>query len=324
MKLNPDAAWERRTQSIEVLGRDRSSSAYTTLKARADHTFDPAGNGNGVTIPLTGRVSDVQLEFSHNSAGYGAQVAELEVRGTAAPNPDLTVTTLDWTPAAPTETDPVTVRATVRNAKHRAVRRRHGERQPGGHRRGQRRRRPRTGRHRHRAGERGHPPQGSYTVSAVVDPTDTVPELDETNNSRTASQKLTVAQRPGPDLEVTGIRTSPAAPAVGASVSFTVSVHNRGTSPAPPVRSPGSPSPDAPSTGPRGRSPAPPPRSPSPAPGPPRRDPPSSPPPRTPPAPSPRPTSTTTSSAGRSSSAVAQPSRTPSTRRRTAPTGAPC
>ncbi|MFJ7103654.1 galactose-binding domain-containing protein [Streptomyces albogriseolus] len=116
LKLNPDAAWERRTQSIEVLGRDRSSSAYTTLKARADHTFDPAGNGNTVTVPVTGRVADVQLRFSHNSAGYGAQVAELEVRGTAAPNPDLTVTTLDWTPAAPTETDPVTVRATVRNA----------------------------------------------------------------------------------------------------------------------------------------------------------------------------------------------------------------
>ncbi len=118
VKLNPDAAWGRRTQSIEILGRDRSSSAYATLKARADHTFDPAGNGNTVTVPVTGRVADVQLRFSHNSAGYGAQVAELEVRGTAAPNPDLTVTTLDWTPAAPTETDPVTVRATVRNAGH--------------------------------------------------------------------------------------------------------------------------------------------------------------------------------------------------------------
>ncbi|MFI0504571.1 discoidin domain-containing protein [Streptomyces albogriseolus] len=47
VKLNPDAAWERRTQSIEVLGRDRSSSAYTTLKARADHTFtdDPLDRG---------------------------------------------------------------------------------------------------------------------------------------------------------------------------------------------------------------------------------------------------------------------------------------
>jgi subtilase family serine protease len=75
--------------------------------------------------------------------------------------------------------------------------------------------------------------RGSYSVSAVADPTDTVPELDETNNSRTATDRLTVAQSPGPDLEVTGIRTAPATPAVGTPVSFTVSVHNRGTSPAP-------------------------------------------------------------------------------------------
>ncbi|MGY1525917.1 galactose-binding domain-containing protein [Streptomyces sp. MN3] len=106
VRLNPDAAWERRTQSIEVLGRDRSSSAYTTLTARADHTLDPAGNGNGVTIPVTGRVADVQLKLGHNSAGYGAQVAELEVRGTAASNPDLTVTTLDRSPAAPPRRTP--------------------------------------------------------------------------------------------------------------------------------------------------------------------------------------------------------------------------
>ena len=37
VKLNPDAAWERRTQSIEILRRDSSSGTYTTLKARADH-----------------------------------------------------------------------------------------------------------------------------------------------------------------------------------------------------------------------------------------------------------------------------------------------
>lgn len=233
VKLNPDAAWERRTQSIEILGRDSSSGTYTTLKARADHTFDPAGNGNTVTVPVTGRVADVQLRFGHNSAGYGAQVAELEVRGTAAPNPDLTVTTLDWTPAAPTETDPVTVRATVRNAGtapsaattldvslegavvgSAPV----GALEPGA-----------SATVSVNAGTRA---RGSYTVSAVADPTDTVPELDETNNSRAASDRLTVAQSPGPDLEVTAIRTSPATPAAGAPVSFTVSVHNRGTSPA--------------------------------------------------------------------------------------------
>ncbi|MBT3164882.1 discoidin domain-containing protein [Streptomyces sp. Vc74B-19] len=234
VRLDPDAVWERRTQSIEVLGRDRASSAYTTLKARADYTFDPAGGGNSVTIPVSGRHADVRLRFTHNSAGYGAQVAELEVQGTAAANPDLIVTGLDWTPAAPTETDPVTVRATVRNA-------------------GTARSAAATvdvslegtvvgsapvaalapGESTTVPVDAGTRARGGYTVSAVVDPTDTVPELDETNNSRTASDRLTVAQSPGPDLEVTAIRTTPATPAAGAPVSFTVSVHNRGTSPAP-------------------------------------------------------------------------------------------
>ncbi|MCO4697057.1 discoidin domain-containing protein [Streptomyces sp. RO-S4] len=234
VRLDPDAVWERRTQSIEVLGRDRASSAYTTLKARADYTFDPAGGGNSVTIPVSGRHADVRLRFTHNSAGYGAQVAELEVQGTAAANPDLIVTGLDWTPAAPTETDPVTVRATVRNA-------------------GTARSAAATvdvslegtvvgsapvaalapGESTTVPVDAGTRARGGYTVSAVVDPTDTVPELDETNNSRTASDRLTVAQSPGPDLEVTAIRTTPATPPAGAPVSFTVSVHNRGTSPAP-------------------------------------------------------------------------------------------
>ncbi len=75
----------------------------------------------------------------------------------------------------------------------------------------------------------GKRPVGSYTVSAVVDPTDTVAEQDNSNNSRTASAKLVVGQSPGPDLRVTGITSNPAAPAVGASVGFSVAVQNRGT-----------------------------------------------------------------------------------------------
>src|SRR5690606_18057216 len=44
----------------------------------------------------------------------------------------------------------------------------------------------------------------------------------------------TVSQRPGTDLRVTGITPDPASPPVGASVSFTVTVENRGTTTAPP------------------------------------------------------------------------------------------
>ncbi len=71
---------------------------------------------------------------------------------------------------------------------------------------------------------------GDYAVAAVADPRDTVAELDDSNNSRTASDRLVVDRAPGPDLEVRSITTNPANPAVGAKVSFTVAVHNRGTS----------------------------------------------------------------------------------------------
>ncbi|MFD7702092.1 CARDB domain-containing protein [Streptomyces caelestis] len=233
VRLDPDPAWAKRTQSIEVLGRERSSDTFTSLRARADYTFDPGSKGNAVTIPVTGRYADVRLRFSHNSSGYGAQVAELEVMGTAAPHPDLVVSDLTWTPASPTETDAVTVRATVRNAGTAAS--------------------PATtvdvslegavagsatvgalaaGASTTVSVNVGRRSAGGYTVSAAVDPTDTVPEQDDTNNSRTATDELTVDRSPGPDLEVRRIGTDPAVPAGGAPVSFTVSVHNRGTSPA--------------------------------------------------------------------------------------------
>ncbi len=75
----------------------------------------------------------------------------------------------------------------------------------------------------------GRKAMGSYTVSAVVDPANAVVEQDDTNNSRTGSSKLVVGQAPGPDLTVTAITPNPSSPAVGAQVSFTATVQNRGT-----------------------------------------------------------------------------------------------
>ncbi|MCX5372461.1 CARDB domain-containing protein [Streptomyces sp. NBC_00103] len=233
VKLNPDPVWAARTQTFQVLGRQQSASGFTSLAATKSYTFSPAG-GNTVTVPVSGRWSDVRLHFTANSGAPGGQVAEFQVVGTAAPAPDLTVTTLDWTPAAPSERDAVTVKATVRNAG--------------------------TARSAATAVDvsvegtvagsaavpaldpgasatvdvaTGTRPAGSYGVSAVVDPRNTVPELDDSNNSRTAANRLVVAQAPGPDLEVASITTSPANPAVGQAVSFTVAVHNRGISAAP-------------------------------------------------------------------------------------------
>ncbi|WP_329343316.1 discoidin domain-containing protein [Streptomyces sp. NBC_00663] len=234
IKLNPDAAWGARTQSLEVLGRATGVSGFTTLKARADYSFSPSSAGNSVLIPVTGRVADVRLAFSANSGAPGAQVAEVEVLGTATPQPDLVVTDLTWSPAAPSEADPVTVKATVRNAGTAAAPASAldvsvegtvaGSASVAGLAAGQ------SATVDVPVGKR---PTGSYTVSAAVDPSDTVTESDNSNNSRTAAGKLTVSQSPGPDLTVTGITTNPTSPAVGADVSFTVAVRNRGTTAVP-------------------------------------------------------------------------------------------
>ncbi|MGY3334753.1 hypothetical protein ACVW0K_000852 [Streptomyces filamentosus] len=234
VKLDPGQAWGPRTQSFEIQGRPAGATAFTTLKPRADHAFSPSAGQNTVTVPVTGRYADVRLVFHANTGAPGAQVAELQVLGTAAPAPDLVVTDLTWTPAAPAETDEVTVRATVRNSGTAAA--------PASA--------VQVGVEGAVAGTAqaaslpagssvtvdvpvGRRPVGAYTVSAVVDPANTVPELDDTNNSRTAAAKLTVGRSPGPDLMVTGITASPSAPAVGTPVSFTVAVHNRGTTAVP-------------------------------------------------------------------------------------------
>ncbi|GAA0563170.1 CARDB domain-containing protein [Streptomyces mordarskii] len=230
VKLNPDPAWSTRSQSIQVLGRPVGESGFTSLKDRADYTFNPSQNKNAVTIPVSGRYADVRLQFFGNTGAGGGQVAEFEVVGAAAPAPDLTVADLSWSPQSPSETDAVTVEATVRNAGPVAA--------------------PATTVNVSLEGavagsgpvdalapgasvkvpvKVGKRAMGSYTVSAVVDPTDTVAELDNSNNSRNAATKLVVGQPPGPDLEVTGITTNPSSPAVGAKVTFTVAVHNRGT-----------------------------------------------------------------------------------------------
>ncbi|NUR88160.1 MAG: hypothetical protein HOY71_29075, partial [Nonomuraea sp.] len=114
LRLNPDQVWARRTQSIQVLGREQSATGFTGLVAQATYTFDPA-SGNSVTIPLAATVADVQLRFTANSGAPGGQVAEFEVYGKPAPNPDLTVTAVTTSPATPVETDPITVAATVKN-----------------------------------------------------------------------------------------------------------------------------------------------------------------------------------------------------------------
>ncbi|MFI0595622.1 CARDB domain-containing protein [Streptomyces griseus] len=231
VKLNPDPIWASRTQDIQVLGRAQDGTAFTSLRARAGYAFDPSGNSNTVTIPVDGRVADLQLRFFSNTGAPGAQVAEIQVLGTAAPNPDLTVSALSWSPSSPSETDDITIEGTVRNIGSAASPATTVNVSLGGVVVGSAPVGPlAAGASAPVSVEAGKRPQGSYTVSALVDPTDTVVESDNANNSRTAESPLVVGQSPGPDLEVRSITSSPANPAVGAAVTFTVAVHNRGTS----------------------------------------------------------------------------------------------
>ncbi|MEG9548495.1 CARDB domain-containing protein [Streptomyces baarnensis] len=231
VKLNPDPIWASRTQDIQVLGRAQDGTAFTSLRARAGYAFDPSGNSNTVTIPVDGRVADLQLRFFSNTGAPGAQVAEIQVLGTAAPNPDLTVSALSWSPSSPSETDDITIEGTVRNIGSAASPATTVNVSLGGVVVGSAPVDPlAAGASAPVSVEAGKRPQGSYTVSALVDPTDTVVESDNANNSRTTESPLVVGQSPGPDLEVRSITSSPANPAVGAAVTFTVAVHNRGTS----------------------------------------------------------------------------------------------
>ncbi|MFE7565367.1 CARDB domain-containing protein [Streptomyces sp. NPDC057539] len=230
IKLNPDPIWGTRTQNLQVLGRDQAATGFTSLVARANHVFNPASNQNTVTIPVTGRVADLQLQFFSNTGAPGGQVGELQVIGTPAPNPDLTVSALSWTPASPVESDTTTVNATVRNTGTAGAGATTVNVSLGGVVAGSAPV-PALG-----AGASATVPvdigkraAGTYRVTALVDPTDTIIEQDNDNNSLTAPSDLVVGQSPGPDLQVLGVESSPANPAVGAPVSFTVAVKNRGT-----------------------------------------------------------------------------------------------
>ncbi|MEV4833510.1 discoidin domain-containing protein [Nonomuraea sp. NPDC049486] len=116
LKLNPDAVWARRTQTVEVLGRARGAADFSRLVAPAAYVFDPA-TGNSVTIPVTARAADVRLRITANSGAPGGQVAEFQVFGTAVPLPDTAdlVADVGWTPGNPDPGDAVTFTVAIRN-----------------------------------------------------------------------------------------------------------------------------------------------------------------------------------------------------------------
>ncbi|GAA3019341.1 hypothetical protein HEB29_005335 [Streptomyces fulvorobeus] len=229
LKLNPAGAWSARTQTIEVLGREQSASGLTSLVAAKSYPFDPA-TGNSVTIPVSGRVADIQLRFTANSGSSSGQLAEFQVVGVPAANPDLEITDLAVTPAAPVESDAITVRATVRNSgtaasPASAVALRLGGTKVATAQAGA----LAAGAQTTVSASIGARDAGSYQLSAVADESQAVIEQNESNNTYTSPTALVVRPVASSDLVTASVTTSPSSPAAGDTVSFKVALKNQGT-----------------------------------------------------------------------------------------------
>ncbi|MBU5444532.1 discoidin domain-containing protein [Paenibacillus sp. MSJ-34] len=227
VKLNPANEWSTRTQTIQVLGNHQNSAAFNNLVSAQSYTFDPA-TGNSVTIPVTATAKEVRLNITTNSGAPAGQVAEFEVYGTPAPNPDLTVTDLSWTPTAPVETSAITLNATVQNigdadSPATSVNFYLGTEFVGSA--------PvnelTAGASTTVSANIGERNAGSYTVSSKVDESNAIIERNESNNSYTSPSPLTIAPVTSSDLIVTP-SWNPSNPSAGHTVTFTVSLKNQG------------------------------------------------------------------------------------------------
>ncbi|MET9499563.1 discoidin domain-containing protein [Streptomyces sp. NPDC006552] len=228
LKLNPDAAWATRTQKIEVQGREQKASDFTQLAAAKEYTFNPA-SGNTVTIPVTARVADVRLVITANSGAPGGQIAEFQVLGTPAPNPDLQVTGVTSAPASPVESDRITLSATVRNAGSEASTATTldftlGTAKAGSAAVGA----LAAGATATVSADIGARDAGTYQVGAVVDPGNKVVERDEGNNSYTSPTGLVVKPVTSADLVASPVSWSPGTPGEGDTVTFSAVLKNQG------------------------------------------------------------------------------------------------
>jgi hypothetical protein len=228
LKLDPSSAWGARTQNIEVLGREQSASGLTSLVPARDYRFDPA-TGNSVDITLSARVAEVQLKINSNTGAPSGQIAEFQVYGVAAPNPDLVVTGISHSPASPIETDAVSLTATVKNQGSAGsaatnVRFYFGTTLVGTANVGA----LAAGATANVTASIGARDAGSYTPIAKVDESNTVVEQNDANNTFTGSA-FTVAPVQTSDLIASPSGWSPSNPSAGNTVTFSVAIKNQGT-----------------------------------------------------------------------------------------------
>ncbi|GAA1692342.1 hypothetical protein GCM10009830_45180 [Glycomyces endophyticus] len=229
VKLNPDPVWGARTQTFSVLARDAGGGTFNQIKASAAYAFDPA-SGNTVTIPVSGTYGEIRLQFTGNTGAPNGQVAEFQVFGEAAPAPNLEVTGMSWSPASPSETDAVTLSATVANTGEVAsptsavdlvldgevV----GSATVGG---------LAAGASQTVSAAVGSLTAGDHELGAEVDPSGSVVEADESDNEYAHPDALTVSQIATSDLVASVVSWTPSSPAAGDAVDFSVTIGNQGS-----------------------------------------------------------------------------------------------
>ncbi|WP_157248996.1 discoidin domain-containing protein [Nonomuraea typhae] len=228
LKLSPDQVWGPRTQTLQVLGREQSATTFTVRKATAAYSFNP-NSGNTVTIPVSTRMAAVRLEFTANTGAPNGQVAEFQVIGTPAPNPDLTITGMSVQPGSPVEGDAITLSATVKNAGTEAAAatvvgfylgtdKAGTATAPG----------LAAGATQTVSANLGTKPAGTYPLSAKVDENNTVIEQNEGNNTYNHPNPLTVRPVDSSDLVAAPVGWTPGNPSAGDTVTFTVAIRNQG------------------------------------------------------------------------------------------------
>lgn len=228
LKLNAAAEWAARTQNIQVLGHNQNTTTFSSLVSAQSYTFNPA-SGNTVTIPVTATVKRLQLAIAANSGAPAGQIAEFQVFGTPAANPDLTITGMSWTPASPVETGSVTLNATVKNIGNAAAAATTVNFYLNNELAGSA---PvaalAAGASATVSLNAGTLTAGTYPLSAKVDEAGQIIEQNESNNSYTNSSPLVIAPVSSSDLVGT-TSWSPGTPAAGSNVAFTVSLKIRAT-----------------------------------------------------------------------------------------------
>jgi hypothetical protein len=230
--ITANTGWQAaQLSALEVRAADGSSGNLArgrTLTA-SSHTEVYSG-GNTVTVPLDARLADVQLRFTSNTGATAGQIAEFQVLGVPAPNPDLSITSVSASPVSPVESDEITLSATVRNsgpsaAPASAVALRLGDTKVATAQAGP----LAAGAQTTVSASIGTREAGSYQLSAVADEANAVIEQNETDNTYTSPTALVVKPVASSDLVAASVSTSPSSPAAGDSVTFSVAVRNQGT-----------------------------------------------------------------------------------------------